>query len=370
MTKKRKTYNSEALMRYARYLGFGELHTCIDKETGLHAIIAIHSTLRGPAIGGCRFRDYDTTGDAIKDVLRLGYMMTLKAAVSRLPHGGAKSVIIKPKNMSNIDRKKLFRRFGEFVNELNGRYITSLDVGTTTDDMDAIAEATPYVIGATGKHPYDADPSPHTAEGVFRGIQAACQHQLGTQDLSGIHVAVQGAGHVAYGLIQRLATAGAKITACDIRPEAISRCVNEFGIQEVAPDDIYDVDCDIFAPCALGGVINLSTIDRLNSRIIAGSANNQLAHHKYAQVLHDRGILYTPDFVINAGGLMSASSSYLHHNTEKADLQVDELYGTLLELFARSSDKNQPTTLVAEMIAHENLVKKNLTETEEHEHCC
>ncbi len=351
MTRK---YSYDALMRYARRLGFGEIHTCIDPETHLHAIIAIHSTKRGPAIGGCRFKEYHSTGDALHDVIRLAYMMTMKAAISDLPHGGAKAVIIKPKNMQDIDRGALFRRFGQFINEMNGRYITSLDVGTTTEDMDNIAEVTQHVTGRS-RPDYVADPSPHTAEGVFRGIQAAIKYKFNRDDMQGLHVAVQGAGHVAYTLIKLLVENGAKVTACDINPVAINRCIEEFGISIVEPNEIYDVDCDIFAPCALGGVVNPETIERMKAQIIAGSANNQLSHGKYAQVLHEKGILYTPDFVINAGGLMCASSSYLHDSLAQTTEKVDQLYDTLLELFDRSTIENRPTTLVAECIAREKI---------------
>ncbi len=355
MSKLSKNYNTEALVRYARKLGFGEIHTCIDKETGLHAIIAIHSTKRGPAIGGCRFKTYRSTGAAIKDVIRLGYMMTMKAAVSQLPNGGAKAVILKPKNMDKIDREKLFYRFGQFVDSLNGRYITSLDVGTTTHDMDIIAKATPYVIGATCTHEHDVDPSPHTSLGILRGIQAAVKHQLQKDDLKNIHVAVQGAGHVAYTLIKHLTQLGARVTACDINEKAIQRCVDEFGVTVVDPDKIYDVACDVFAPCALGGIINLETMDQLQTSIIAGSANNQLAHAKYAELLRKKNILYVPDYVINSGGLICASSAYHTHKTETADKQIEALYDTLLEIFKRSDALKQPTTAIADMIAHENL---------------
>ncbi len=354
MSMKKTQYSHDALMRYARRLGFGEIHTCIDPKTKLHAIIAIHSTKRGPAIGGCRFKQYNATGEALHDVIRLAYMMTMKAAISNLPHGGAKAVIIKPKNMEHIDRAALFQRFGEFINEMNGRYITSLDVGTTTTDMDNIAKVTTHVTGHT-RPDYVADPSPHTAEGVYRGIQAAVKYKFGRDNMSDLHVAVQGAGHVAYTLIKLLVENGAKVTACDINPEAINRCIEEFGIEVVSPEAIYDVDCDIFAPCALGGVVNPNTIERLKAQIIAGSANNQLAHGKYAHVLHERGILYTPDFVINAGGLMCASSSYLHDSLAQTSEQVDKLYDTLLELFDRSKVENRPTTLVAESIALEKI---------------
>lgn len=351
---KTKRYSYDALMRYARRLGFGEIHTRIDPDTQLHAIIALHNTKRGPAIGGCRFKEYSSTGDALHDVIRLAYMMTLKASISDLPHGGAKAVIIKPKNMENVDRAALFRSFGDFINELNGHYITSLDVGTTTEDMDHVAERTVHVTGRT-RPDYVSDPSPFTAEGVFRGIQAAVKYKFNRDDLEGIRIAVQGAGHVAYALIRRLVESGAKVIACDVNKEAIQRCVDDFGIETIDPDHIYDVDCDIFAPCALGGVINANTIDRIKSKIIAGCANNQLAHGKYAQILQQRDMLYTPDFVINAGGLMCASSSYLHDSLSSTAEQVDKLYDTILELFARSERENKPTTYIAECIALEKI---------------
>ncbi len=349
----RRQYSYDALMRYARRLGFGEIHTRIDAKTQLHAIIAIHSTKRGPAIGGCRFMEYQSCGDALHDVIRLAYMMTLKASISDLPHGGAKAVIIKPKNMKNVDRAALFRSFGRCIEELNGAYITSLDVGTSKEDMDHAAEVTRHITGHTRPN-YNADPSPFTAEGVFRGIQAAVKHKL-NRELDGVRVAVQGTGHVASALIERLVKQGAVVTATDINKESLQRCVDDYAVQTVAPDDIYDVDCDVFAPCALGGVINADTLERLKPSIIAGCANNQLAHDRYAHILQKRGVLYAPDFVINAGGLICASSTYLDDNVRQTPKQVDKLYDTLLELFERAEHEQLPTTTVAERIAIEKI---------------
>lgn len=352
-------YNYEALTRYARALGFGEIHEKIDPHTGMHAIIAIHSNQLGPAIGGCRFKEYESASVALKDVLRLAYMMTLKAAVSGLPHGGAKAVILKPPHFDESKRQAYFESFGHFINEMNGRYITSVDVGTTNQDLDHTARVTSYVTGATGTNTYDADPSVHTALGVFYGIKAAIKHKLNRDNCDGLHVAVQGAGNVAYPLIKQLANEGAIISVCEPDIQKSQRVADEYGATIVALDDIYDVDCDVFAPCALGGIINNDTIARLQSPIIAGSANNQLAHSKYATTLAEKGILYAPDYVINAGGLMCASSCYLNHNTTTADKQVSTLYDTLLTLFARADNEQDTTTHIAERMAKENLSLKH-----------
>lgn len=353
----KKKYSCDALNRYAKRLGFGEIHSYLDKETGLNAIIAVHNTMRGPAIGGCRFKTYASHGEALNDVLRLSYMMTLKAAITGLPHGGAKSVIIQPPHQTPEQRKALLTRFAQCINELNGQYITAVDVGSTTRDMDVIAETCPYVTGASSVHPYDVNPSTHTAIGVYKGIQAAVVYRLKRSHLDGVKIAVQGAGQVASHLIERLSQAGADVTICDINPEAVQRCVKEFGVKSVAVDAIYDVDCDVFAPCALGGVVNLHSLERLKCSVIAGSANNQLAHGRYATLMQKRGILYAPDFLINAGGLMCASSNYLYHNSDYADQQVETLYDKLIHLFERADREQLPTTVVAETIAKENIRK-------------
>jgi len=346
-------YKHEALMRYARTLGFGEIHEKIDRKTGLHAIVAIHSTKLGPAIGGSRFFHYHAAGAALKDALRLSYMMTLKAAVSNLPHGGAKAVIIKPDEIK--DRKALFEAYGDLVHEMNGRYITAIDVGTSTDDMNIIADRTPYVIGATKFGKADSDPSPHTALGVMHSIEAAVKFQMDKDNIKDVRVAIQGAGSVGFYLTKLLSQRGAKITISDPKPEAIKRCVNNFGANGVSINEIYDVPCDIFAPCAMGGTINSDTIKRLQCKMIVGSANNQLAHHQISEILEEKGILYAPDFVVNSGGLINAAMVYDYQDPSIADAQIAKLYDTVLSLFKRSKRECKPTTIVAEQMAREKL---------------
>lgn len=349
----KKRISHEALMRYARLLGYGEIHHKIDKASGLNAIIAINNTQRGPAIGGCRFYSYQSKDQALKDVLRLGYMMTLKAAVSELPHGGAKSVIITPPEP--YDRKALFSAFGDFVHSMNGRYITAVDVGSTESDMNVIGSRTPYVLGRTDLSTSEGDPSPYTALGIFRGMQAAIKYKLGRDDVEGIHIALQGAGRVAYFLAKLLTKHGAIVTTADPNKQATERMADELGANIVSHETIYDVDCDVFGPCALGGTVNLNSIHRIKSKIIAGAANNQLANLKFGQILHDRGILYAPDFVINAGGLIYVSSIYNHLSAAVVDEQINHIYDTSLKIFERSERENKPTMKVAEEIALENL---------------
>ncbi len=349
----KRFYKHEALIRYARMLGFGELHEKIDRETGLHAIIAIHSTKLGPAIGGSRFFHYYAAGPALKDALRLSYMMTLKAAVSNLPHGGAKAVIIKPDEIK--DRKALFEAYGDFVHEMNGRYITAIDVGTSTEDMDIIADRTPYVIGTTKLGTAHSDPSSHTALGVLHSIEAAVKFQMDKDNIEGIRIAIQGAGSVGYHLSGLLSQRGAQITISDPKPEAIQRCIDEFGATGVDINEIYDVPCDIFAPCAMGGTINADTIKRLQCTMIVGSANNQLAHHRVSELLDEKGILYAPDFVVNSGGLINAAMVYDYQDPSIADAQIAKLYDTMLALFERSKRERKSTTLVAEQVAREKL---------------
>ena len=347
-------HTHEGLMRYARMLGFGDIHIRIDSNTGLHAIIAIHSTKRGPAIGGCRFYSYSSIDLALKDAIQLSYMMTLKAAFTNLPHGGAKAVILKP-STTITNRKALFRSFGDFVHDINGRYITAMDIGTTTQDMDIIAECTPHVIGAAGTDKLQSDPSPFTSRGIFLGIKAAAKFKLNRDTIEGLHVVIQGGGKTAYNLARLLNQAGVTISMCDTRLEVTQQFADEFQARVVSPEKIYDVPCDIFSPCAIGGVINLNTLNRLQTSIIAGSANNQLAHRKYGIIAHQRGFLYVPDYVINAGGLIQAASVHDYHNIDIANQLIDNLYDCLLKLFDRSVKENIPTTEVADLMAKEKL---------------
>ncbi|MEO8400880.1 MAG: Glu/Leu/Phe/Val dehydrogenase dimerization domain-containing protein [Gammaproteobacteria bacterium] len=351
-TKKHHHTQLDGLFRYADLLKFGEVHIKFDQATGLKAIVAIHNLKRGPAIGGCRLYTYQTTDAALEDALRLAYMMSFKASISNLNHGGAKAVLIKPKVIK--DRKAYLEAFADFVNELGGRYITAVDSGTSTDDMDIIAKRTPYVtcttISGVGN-----DPSPQTAYGVRRGVEAAVKFKLNRDSLTDIHIAIQGAGHVGYALAKECYERGARITICDVNQAALQRCVEEFGATIVAPEDIYDVKADVFAPCAFGSVLNSHTIKRLQTSIVAGSANNQLAHQHHGVLLHERGILYAPDFLINAGGLIYVAAVYDLANLEQARNQVGDIYHTATDLFQRAERERCSTNEMAERIAIERL---------------
>jgi leucine dehydrogenase len=343
---------ADSLMRYAEFLGYGEIHTKIDEATGLKAIVAINNLKRGPAIGGCRMFAYQTIDKALEDALRLGYMMSYKAAINNLAHGGAKAVLIKPKVIK--DREAYFEKFGEFVNDLGGRYITAVDSGTCTADMDIILRRTPYVT-CTTKSGTDSDPSPLTALGVRRGIEAAVKFKMGRDSLEGIHVAIQGAGHVGYCLAKELKERGARLTIADINLKPLQRCIDEFGANICHPEEIYSIEADVFAPCALGAVLNLDTIKRLKSSIVAGSANNQLAHHHYGALLHERGILYAPDFLINAGGLIHVAVIYDHGDIKRSLEQINHIYHTVYDIFERSVHENRATNEIAEKIARDRL---------------
>ncbi len=351
-TKSTEHASYDSLMRYARFLGYGDVHIKFDAKTGLHAIVAIHNLNRGPAIGGCRFIHYNSMNKAMEDALRLGYMMSYKAAIADLPHGGGKSVIIKPKVIK--DRTALLEKFGEFVEELGGRYITAVDSGTSPADMDIIATKTKFAT-CTTRSGSGSDPSPLTALGVRRGIEAAVKFQKDRDTIDGIHVAIQGAGHVGYYLAQELTQRGARVTMTDINPVALQKCIDEFGVNVCEPNEIYDLNADVFAPCALGATVNLETIKRLKATIVAGSANNQLAHNHYASYLHERGILYAPDFLINAGGLIHVAVTYAHGNMQQTLTKINNLYQMVYDVFERSASENLDTHTVAVKIAEERL---------------
>ena len=261
--------------------GYGEIHLERDQASGLEAIIAIHDTRLGPALGGCRFIHYDTEEEALVDALRLARGMTYKAALAGLAHGGGKSVLIMPH--SRFDRTALFRAFGRFVDDLRGHYITAEDSGTWLEDMDVIRTVTKHVTGVNPSHGGSGDPSPFTALGVRRGIEACVNFVLGRSSLEGIHVAVQGVGHVGYHLCRELHAQGAKLTVADVDPLKAERAQREFGAEIVPLEDIFDVECDVFAPCALGSAINPDTVPRLHCRIVAGAANNQLAEPRHGE---------------------------------------------------------------------------------------
>lgn len=337
------------LFDFQHSVPFTDLHFKSDPRTGLQAIVAIHSTKLGPALGGCRFIEYPDTDSAIIDALRLARGMSYKAAISGLAYGGGKSVIIKPKRV--FDRKALFKAFGAFVNELGGRYIAAKDSGTVLEDMDIIASKTPYVCSTSSM----SDPSPFTAHGVCRGIEATVKFRLGKDNLDGIKVAIQGLGYVGHFLAKELHERGAILTVCDLNPQAAAACEKEFGATIVSTEDIYDVDCDVFSPCALGAILNDSTIPRIRASIVAGGANNQLAEDRHGEMLKNRGILYAPDYVINAGGLIQATIMYEKGSEAMAKEKIHNLYIELLGIFERASKLHLPTNVVADHIAEERL---------------
>ncbi len=343
----------DELFDYAENLGHGELHIKMDPKTGLRTIISIHNTNRGPALGGCRFLEYDHVSDAVYDAMRLARGMTYKSAISNLPLGGGKAVIIKPKK--NFDRRVLFEAFGAFVNELGGRYITAVDSGTSVSDMDIINRTTPYVTSTTRPSESHGDPSFSTALGVFESIKVIAKHQLSADSLKGIRVAIQGAGHVGYILAKHLHNAGAKIFICDKNMEAVKRCVDEFNAVAVAPDDIYTIECDIFSPCALGAILNTHTIPKLKCKIVAGSANNQLQNPEHAQMLADHQIFYVPDYVINAGGIIDVCWVYYKETEDRILTEVKRIADTVALIAEQSKTTGIEPSIIADQIALQRL---------------
>jgi leucine dehydrogenase len=342
----------EVLTKLASH-DFGELHLKYDKATQLKAIVAIHDSRLGPALGGCRFIEYDTEGAAITDALRLARGMTYKAALAGLGHGGGKSVIIRPKQ--RFDRVALFRAFGAFIRDLRGHYITAEDSGTGLEDMEIIRQVTTHVTGIDPSHGGSGDPSPFTALGVRRGIEACVKFKLGKDSLRGVHVAVQGVGHVGYHLCKELHAAGATITVADVDKLKSERAKREFGAAIVDIDKVAEVVCDVFAPCALGAGLNDSTIPHLHAPIVAGAANNQLAEPRHGDDLHARGILYAPDYAINAGGLVNVAQEVKGYDPKLARENTLKIYDTIMNICEQSKRLNAPTHKVADMIVEQKL---------------
>lgn len=331
--------------------GFEQVVFCNDVETGLKAIIAIHDTTLGPALGGVRMWNYNCEEEALHDVLRLAKGMTYKNAVAGLNLGGGKAVIIgDPKKDKS---EALFRSFGRFVETLNGRYITAEDVGTFEEDMDYIHMETEFVTGTSRKGA--GDPSPVTALGIYYGMKQAAKEAFGSDSLKGLTIAIQGVGQVAYHLCKHLHEEGAELIVTDINEEAVERAVKEFAATSVKPDEIYDVDCDIFSPCALGGIINDETIPRLKAKVIAGSANNQLEKEEHGRILHEKGILYAPDYVINAGGVINVAEELAGYNRQRALNKVKSIYNILETVFEISRQKNIPTSIAANELAEKRI---------------
>ncbi|MGD2069767.1 MAG: Glu/Leu/Phe/Val dehydrogenase [Gemmatimonadota bacterium] len=324
-----------------------------EPELGYRGIIAIHDTTLGPALGGTRFWNYETDREAVVDALRLSRGMTYKAAITGLDLGGGKSVIIGDNKIR--DREMVFRAHGRAVESLGGRYITAEDVGTSVDDMEWIRMETDHVVGVYGG---SGDPSPVTAYGVFRGIKAAAMARYGTDDLADRHVAVQGVGHVGYFLCEDLHAEGARLSVTDIDDEKIQRVVDDFGATPLAPGDIYSVDADIFAPCALGAVINDDTLGVMTFDIVAGGANNQLeSGERHGKAIQEKGILYAPDYAINAGGLINVYGELKGWAPERSKRKAGEIYTTLLRIFETAENQSIPTSAAADHVAEERIAE-------------
>ncbi|HHY12037.1 MAG TPA: Glu/Leu/Phe/Val dehydrogenase [Firmicutes bacterium] len=333
--------------------GYEQVVFNYDKVSGLKAIIAIHDTTLGPSLGGVRMWPYKSEEEALTDALRLARGMTYKSAAMGLNLGGGKGVIIGDPRKDKTE--ELFRAFGKFVDTLGGRYITAEDVGTTTDDMDIIKCYTDHVVGLAGT---SGNPSPVTAFGTFRGMQACARHVFGDEGLAGKKVVIQGVGNVGYYLTERLINAGAEVYVADLFPDKIERAA-ELGAHVIPPDEVYGQECDIFAPCALGGIINDETVERLKAKIVCGSANNQLLEDEHAKVLASRNILYAPDFVVNGGGLLNVAGELTPggYNREWALSRVSRIYDILLRVFQIAEERGIGTGEAANSLAEDRIRK-------------
>jgi leucine dehydrogenase len=339
--------------------GFEQVVYCNDARVGLKAIISLHSTALGPAVGGCRMWAYETEADALNDVLRLSKGMTYKAAISGLNWGGGKAVIIAEKGGDKgAKTPAMLARFGELVDRLGGAYVTAKDVGIGAEDLRRIKTRTRHVLGIDGEPGSSGDPSPATAWGVYHGMRACAKRAFGANNLKGLKIALQGLGSVSYYLLEHLAADGAVVVGTDIDPAVIERAVSKYGIEIVRPDAIYDVDCDIFSPSALGASINATTLPRIRAKVIAGAANNQLSTAEMGEELVKRGMTYAPDYAINAGGLMN-----IYHEAEaqggysrtRAFDHVAQIGQTIEMILNRAEAEGLPTSVVADRIAEERV---------------
>jgi leucine dehydrogenase len=328
-----------------------QLLFCNDNATGLKAIIAVHNTVLGPALGGTRMWAYNNELEALNDVLRLSRGMTYKNSLAGLNLGGGKAVIIG--DSRTMKTEAFMRRFGKFVNSLGGKYITAEDVGIGTADMSWVNMETDHVVGLAGK---SGDPSPVTAHGVYVGMKACAKEQFGSDSLAGKKIAVQGVGHVGEYLVASLAREGAEVFITDIHQETLNRVSKTYGAKIVGLDEIYDIDMDIYAPCALGATINDETLSRLKCSIIAGAANNQLAiENIHGQAVMDKGIIYAPDYALNAGGVINCYSEVKSLSSEWAMGKAEEIYTTIQNIVRRSKADNIPTYQIANKMAEERI---------------
>jgi leucine dehydrogenase len=335
---------------------------CNDKDTGLKAIIGIHSTVLGPALGGTRMWKYNNEWEALNDVLRLSRGMSYKSAISGLNLGGGKAVIIGDAKTDKTP--ELITKFGHYVNSLSGKYITAEDVGTTTADMDLIRDVTPYVTGISETRGGSGNPSPVTAYGVYMGMKAAAKYQFGSDKLEGKRILVQGIGHVGETLVDFLTKEGAQVQITDINESRLEEMHAKYGAAIFRGADLYSADVDIYAPCALGATINDDTINKIKAKVIAGAANNQLANEKiHGQILKDKGILYAPDFLINAGGIINVYGEIVGYGKEEALKRTENIYNTTLEIFSFAEQQGVTTHQAALSIAEKRIAERKKENT-------
>lgn len=343
------------LMTAITEMGHEEVVFFHARDLGLKAIVAIHDTTLGPALGGCRMLPYKSDDEALHDVLRLSRGMTYKNAVAGLNLGGGKSVIIGDPKKDKTEA--FFRAFGRFLESLGGRYITAEDVNTGVEDMENIFQETSHVVGIPPAHGGSGDPSPFTALGTLRGIEAAAEYKYGDRYLTKLSFAVQGVGHVGVHLVQMLRESGAKVYVCDTDEGRVKHAVEKFGAEAVGLDDIYETDAKVFVPCALGGSVNPKTLEKLKCEIIAGSANNQLDTDSTGDELEKRGILYVPDYVINAGGVINVAIERQGYNRERATHQVDRIFDICMRVFHIAKHEGLPTYKAADHLAEKRIAE-------------
>lgn len=331
-----------------RIPGYERVASCVDGD--YRGFIAVHSSKLGPAVGGTRFWKYASDDDAIQDLLRLARGMTYKNALAGLPLGGGKSIVLRPDG--ELDREKIFRAHGRFVDAFGGTYITAEDVGTNPHDVAIIRQETKHAAGLYGM---SGDPSPFTARGVFRALQAAAMHRWGSDSLAGKTIALQGCGNVGYNFASLLHDMGGQLIVSDVDSAKVDRLVKEFGARLVAPDEIYSVSADVYSPCALGGTINDQTIPQFKVEIIVGGANNQLLEERHGDELERRGIIYAPDYAANAGGIINGCRELLGWEESQTNAKVDEIYDTVLIIFSTAAAKGIPTYKAADQLAERRL---------------
>ena len=341
------------IFEYLKKYDYEQLVMCQDQTSGLKAIICIHDTTLGPALGGTRMWNYASEEDAIFDALRLARGMTYKNAAAGLNLGGGKTVIIGDSRTQKTE--ELFRAFGRYVQSLNGRYITAEDVGTTVQDMDWVHLETDFVTGVSTSYGASGDPSPMTARGVWQGMKAAAMEVYGSNSLSGKTIAIQGLGHVGYYLAKHLHEEGAKLIVTDIHEDLIKRVIDEMGATAVRPEEIFSVNADIFAPCAMGAVVNDETIPQFKFKIIAGAANNVLKEEHHGDKLHELGILYAPDYVINSGGVINVADELEGYNYERALKKVEMVYDNVARVLEIAKEYKIPTHIAADRMAEQRI---------------